>query len=235
MKLKNINPEAQISVLHRDIRTFGLRETVYLEARQQGVRFYRFDKENKPQVSAKGDSLSLSFFDEHLQASIELRVDVLVLSAAIRPHGSSHGLAEITRLPLDQDGFFMEAHPKLRPLDFASPGFYLCGLAQGPNFACESIAQARGAVSRAVTVLSKEKIMAEGMVNRVDSDLCRACGECENACCFEAIKVTEVPAGHRLAVVTETRCTGCGVCNVVCPTGAASLSHFKDAQIEGMI
>ena len=235
LKLKNINSDAQISVLYRDIRTFGLREPFYLEARQQGVRFYRFDRENKPQVSAKGDNLSLSFFDEHLQASMELKVDLLVLSAAIRPHGSNQGLAEIMRLPLDQDGFFMEAHPKLRPLDFASPGFYLCGLAQGPNFACESIAQARGAVSRAVTVLSKEKIMAEGMINRVDSDFCRACGECENACCFEAIKVTEVPAGHRLAVVTETLCTGCGICNVVCPTGAASLSHFKDAQIEGMI
>jgi heterodisulfide reductase subunit A len=129
----------------------------------------------------------------------------------------------------------MEAHPKLRPLDFATPGFYLCGLAQGPNFANENIVQARGAVSRAVTVLSKKEIVAEGMINRVDSNLCRACGECESACCFEAIKVKETTQGRRQAAVTDALCTGCGVCNVACPTGAASLSHFRDEQIEGMI
>jgi heterodisulfide reductase subunit A-like polyferredoxin len=235
LKLKTLNPDAQISVLYRDIRTFGLRESYYLKARQHGVRFYRFELENKPQVAASADKLNISFFDAQLQASITLKADLLVLSAAIRPHEASHRLAEIMRLPLDEDGFFMEAHPKLRPLDFATPGVYLCGLAQGPNFAAESIAQARGAVSRAVTLLSKEEIVTEGMINRVDSNLCRACGECENACCFKAVAVTEISAGHNLAVVTESLCTGCGVCNVVCPTGAASLSHFKDEQIEGML
>jgi heterodisulfide reductase subunit A len=129
----------------------------------------------------------------------------------------------------------MEAHPKLRPLDFAAPGFYLCGLAQGPKFANESIAQARGAVSRAVTVLSKEEIVAEGMINRVNAELCRACGECEKACCFEAINVKPGTIGRKQAIVTEALCTGCGVCNVACPTGAASLSHFKDEQINRMI
>jgi heterodisulfide reductase subunit A-like polyferredoxin len=235
LKLKNINPDTQISVLYRDIRTYGLKETYYLKARQQGVRFYRFEREDKPQVAAGGDSLIISVFDAQLQASIQLKADLLVLSAAIRPHAASHQLAEIMRLPLDEDGFFMEAHPKLRPLDFATPGIYLCGLAQGPNFAAESIAQARGAVSRAVTVLSQEKIVAEGMINRVDSNLCRACGECENACCFEAVNVKEIQPGRKQAVVTEALCTGCGVCNVACPTGAASLSHFKDEQIEGML
>ena len=235
LKLKNINPGAQISVLYRDIRTFGLRETYYLKARQQGVRFYRFEREQKPQVVASGDSLAISVFDDQLQAPVQLQADLLILSAAIRPHENSKQLADVMRLALDEDGFFMEAHPKLRPLDFATPGFYLCGLAQGPNFAGESIAQARGAVSRAVTVLSKKEIVAEGMINRVDSTLCRACGECENACIFEAINVKETAPGRKQAVVTEALCTGCGVCNVACPTGAASLSHFKDEQIEGMI
>ena len=235
LKLKNINPDAQISVLYRDIRTFGLRETYYLKARQQGVRFYRFEREQKPQVVAFGDSLTISVFDDQLQAPVQLQADLLILSAAIRPHENSKQLADVMRLAFDEDGFFMEAHPKLRPLDFATPGFYLCGLAQGPNFAGESIAQARGAVSRAVTVLSKEEIVAEGMINRVDSNLCRACGECENACIFEAINVKETAPGRKQAVVTESLCTGCGVCNVACPTGAASLSHFKDEQIEGMI
>ena len=144
-------------------------------------------------------------------------------------------MAQALRLPLDEDGFFMEAHPKLRPLDVAAPGYYLCGLAQGPKFAAESIAQARGAVSRAVTVLSQKAIVAEAMVNRVDAELCRACGECEKACCFEAIQVKQGASGRQQAMVSEALCTGCGVCNVACPTGAASLSHFKYAQINRMI
>jgi heterodisulfide reductase subunit A len=235
LKLKTINPGARISVLYRDIRTFGLKETYYLKARQQGVRFYRFEREDKPHVAAAGDTLNISVFDAQLQAPVQLQADLLVLSAAIRPRQESSQLADVLRLPLDEDGFFMEAHPKLRPLDFATPGFYLCGLAQGPKFANEAIVQARGAVSRAVMVLSKKEIVAEGMINQVDPTLCRACGECERACIFEAIKVKETAPGRKLAVVTESLCTGCGVCNVACPTGAASLSHFKDEQIEEMI
>jgi heterodisulfide reductase subunit A-like polyferredoxin len=235
LQLKNINPDAQISILNRDVRTFGLKEAYYLEARRQGVRFYRFEREQKPQVTATGNTLTVSVFDTQLQTSIELQADLLVLSAAIRPREESKQLAEAMRLPLDEDGFFMEAHPKLRPLDFATPGVYLCGLAQGPKFAGESITQARGAVSRALMVLSKKEIVAEGMVNRVDASLCRACGECESACCFEAISVKETLQGRKQAVVTEALCTGCGVCNVACPTGAASLSHFRDEQIDGMI
>jgi heterodisulfide reductase subunit A-like polyferredoxin len=235
LKLKSINPDAQISVLYRDIRTFGLKETYYLKARRQGVRFYRYERQDKPQVVARDDTLAISVFDTQLQAPIQLQADLLILSAAIRPHEESKQLAEAMRLPLDEDGFFMEAHPKLRPLDFATPGVYLCGLAQGPKFAAESIAQARGAVSRAVMVLSKKEIVAEGMINRVDASLCRACGECESACCFEAISVKETLQGRKQAVVTEALCKGCGVCNVVCPTGAASVSHFKDGQIEEML
>jgi heterodisulfide reductase subunit A-like polyferredoxin len=223
LKLKTINPHAQISVLYRDIRTFGFKETHYLNARRQGVRFYRFELEHKPQVHHQDDTLMVSVFDAQLQATVQLQVDLLVLSAAIRPRPESQELADAMRLPLDEDGFFMEAHPKLRPLDFATPGFYLCGLAQGPKFANESIAQARGAVSRAVTVLSKKE------------ELCRACGECEKACCFDAINVRDVADGRQQALVTEALCTGCGVCNVACPTGAAALSHFKDEQINSMI
>jgi heterodisulfide reductase subunit A-like polyferredoxin len=235
LKLKTITPDAQISILYRDIRTFGLKEAYYLAARQQGVRFYRFEREQKPQIAATGKTLTISVFDAQLQAAVELEADLLVLSAAIRPREESRQLAEAMRLPLDEDGFFMEAHPKLRPLDFTTPGVYLCGLAQGPNFANENIVQARGAVSRAVMVLSKKEYVAAGMINRVDPTLCRACGECQNACCFEAIKVQEVDQRRKQAVVTEALCTGCGVCNVACPTGAASLSHFKDEQIDGMI
>ncbi|MBW2437677.1 MAG: CoB--CoM heterodisulfide reductase iron-sulfur subunit A family protein [Deltaproteobacteria bacterium] len=235
LKLKTINPNAQISVLYRDVRTFGFKESYYLEARRQGVRFYRYELERKPRVTQQDDALGVSVFDAHLQETVQLQADLVILSAAIRPRPESQELVDAMRLPLDEDGFFMEAHPKLRPLDFAAPGFYLCGLAQGPKFANESIAQARGAVSRAVTVLSRKEIVAEGMINHVDAELCRACGECEKACCFEAINVMQGAIGRKQAMVTEALCTGCGACNVACPTGAASLSHFKDEQINSMI
>jgi heterodisulfide reductase subunit A-like polyferredoxin len=235
LKLKALNPKAHISVLYRDIRTFGLRETYYTEARRQGVRFYRFEREQKPRVLSQGETLKISVFDTHLQTEVQLEADLLVLSAAIRPCSESRRLADVLRLPFDEDGFFMEAHLKLRPLDFAAAGFYLCGLAQGPKFAHESIVQAHGAVSRAVTVLSKKEIKAEGMINHVDAGLCRACGECQKACGFEAINVEASAEGRELAVVTASLCTGCGACNVACPTGAASLAHFKDRQIDVMI
>ncbi|MBT8331560.1 MAG: FAD-dependent oxidoreductase, partial [Deltaproteobacteria bacterium] len=235
LKFKTIQPEAQISVLYRDIRTFGFKERYYSEARRQGVRFYRYTLDHKPDVTHQDGELGVRVFDAHLQATVQLQADLVVLSAAIRPRPESHELAQALRLPLDEDGFFMEAHPKLRPLDFAAPGYYLCGLAQGPKFASESIAQARGAVSRAVTVLSQKEIVAEGMINHVDAELCRACGECEKACCFEAIHVKQGTTGRELAVVTEALCTGCGVCNVACPTGAASLSHYQDKQLNEMI
>jgi heterodisulfide reductase subunit A len=235
LKLKSMNPNAQVSVMYRDIRTYGFKESYYLKARQQGIRFYRFEREEKPKVASQGSHLSISVFDAQLQTPIQLEADLLVLSAAIRPSKESKQLTEVLRLPLDQDGFFMEAHPKLRPLDFATAGFYLCGLSQGPKFANETIAQARGAALRAIIVLSKKEIVAEGMINHVDSGRCRACGECEEACCFEAIKVKEVEGGRKQAVVTEALCTGCGGCNVACPTGAASLAHFQEEQINAMI
>ncbi len=191
LKLKSLNPGVQVSILYRDLRTFGLRESYYRQARIKGVRFFQYVRDQKPEVSIEEERLSLTVFDQQLRMPVRLEADLLVLNSAIRPNPEGQKLAETMRLPLDQDGFFMEAHPKLRPLDFIKPGFYLCGLAQGPKFASESITQARGAVSRAMTVLSKKMMTAEGMIAQVDMDLCRACGECEKTCLFEAIKVQD--------------------------------------------
>jgi heterodisulfide reductase subunit A len=235
LMLKSLNPDAHVSILYRDIRTFGFRESYYRDARLKGVRFFRYDRDQKPEVNADSQGIGVTVFDQQLRTPVKLRADLLVLSAAIRPRPEGQYLAEKLRLPLDQDGFFMEAHPKLRPLDLAKAGFFLCGLAQGPKFAGESIAQARGAVARAMGVLSKKVMVAEGMVNRVDSSLCRGCGECEKACLFDAIKVDHDQWGRKLAVVSESMCTGCGACNVACPTGASSLGHFQDDQIDEMI
>jgi heterodisulfide reductase subunit A-like polyferredoxin len=235
LKLKEINPGARISVLYRDMRTFGFKEINYQEARKAGVRFFRYDEDRKPQVSANGSVIDVSLFDSQLQRPVTIKTDLLVLSAAIRPSVDTKKLGETLRLPLDQDGFFLEAHLKLRPLDFATSGFFLCGLAQGPKFANEAIAQARGAVSRAATILSQKEIVAEGVITQVDPALCRACGECEQTCLFDAIKVTEVEPGRKQAYVTQAVCTGCGACNAACPTGAASLAHFRDKQIKAVI
>lgn len=235
IKLKQLNPRANISVLYRDMRTFGFKELNYQEARRQGVRFFRYNEDQKPQVKENGGGLDVTVFDAQLNRPVTLKTDLLVLSAAIRPTDDTKKLAETLRLPLDQDGFFSEAHIKLRPLDFATSGFFLCGLAQGPKFANESIAQARGAVSRAATILSQKEIVAEGVITQVDPALCRACGECEQTCLFGAIKVTDMEDGKRQAFVTQALCTGCGACNAACPTGAASLAHFRDRQIKAVI
>jgi heterodisulfide reductase subunit A len=235
LTFKTLNPSAHVSILYRDIRTFGFRETYYQKARLKGVRFFQYDRDQKPEVKTQDSSLSITVFDQHLQTPVELKADLLVLSTAIRPCSQGQKLAETLRLPLDKDGFFMEAHPKLKPLDFARAGFYLCGLAQGPKFAGEAVAQAKGAVSRAMGVLSRKTMVSEGMVTHVDPELCRGCGECEKACLFDAIKVEENGEGRKSARVYDTICTGCGACNVACPTGAASLAHFQDDQINGMI
>lgn len=233
LRLKTLNPDTRVSVLYRDIRTFGLKELSYTKARKQGVRFFRFEIDQKPTVTSNGDALEILVFDQHLQIPVKLQADLLVLSAAIRPRPESKQLSEVARLPFEEDGFFMEAHIKLRPLDFATAGFFLCGLAHGPKFANEAIVQAHGAVSRACSILSKKEMMAEAVITHVDPHLCRGCGECENTCLFKAIQVKEVD-GKKQAVVSEILCTGCGACNVACPTGASSLAHFQDDQVRTM-
>lgn len=235
LKLKDINPKAEVSILYRDMRTFAFKELSYQEARRRNVRFYRYEPHQKPRVAAHGDGLLVSLFDARLGRPIHFPCDLLVLSAAIRPGDDAKKIAETLRLPLDEDGFFMEAHVKLRPLDFATAGVFLAGLAHGPKFANEAIAKARGAVSRATTLLSRKEMVAEGVVTEVNAARCRACGECEAACVFEAIKVVNVEGGRRQAKVNQALCTGCGACNVACPTGAASLAHFRNRQVNAMI
>ena len=234
LRLKELNPSMDISILYRDVRTFGFKEDLYAEAREKGVQFYRYDIDKKPEAKTNGEGVSIEVFDQQLQIPVLLSADMLILAGAMLPQEGMKKLGETMRLPLDQDGFFMEAHPKLRPLDVATEGIFLCGLCQGPKFANEVIAQARGAVSRATIILSKTKIVSAGVINHVREDMCRACGECEKACSFTAISVQTVN-GVRRAVMNEGLCTGCGACNVACPTGAASLAHFTDNQVDAII
>ncbi len=236
LRCKEVNPDINTIILYRDIRTFGFRETYYREARLKGVRFIRFTPENRPEVylDPSNQKIMVKTQDPILFMPIVIPTDMLVLSSAIRPQDNQKELAERLKLPLDGNGFFLEAHIKLRPLDFPTPGFFVCGLAQGPKFSYETIIQAKGAVSRAVTILSKERMTSEAVITSVDPYLCRGCGECEKVCSYEAIKVVKKD-NRFVAEVDAGLCTGCGACNVSCPTGAASLGHFRDRQIYAMI
>jgi heterodisulfide reductase subunit A len=239
LRCKEINPNINVTILYRDIRTFGFREHYYRDARLKGVRFVRFSLEEKPQVVANqgNQRLSVRVKDPITGVLLSIPADLVVLSVAIRPQETQKELAERLRLPLDENGFFLEAHIKLRPLDFATPGFFVCGLAQGPKFSYEAIAQAKGAVARAATILSRKEMFSDAVVTSVDPFLCRGCGECEKVCSFGAIKVVDRRSEGKgiRAEVDPALCTGCGACNVACPTGAASLAHFRDIHVLAML
>ncbi len=227
LKIKELRPRAQIFVLYRDIRTFGFKEIFYKKARDLGVQFCRYEVDRKPEVSPAGEGLEVAVFDQNLKVPLTLAADYLVLSAAVRPHPASEELAHIFKLPFDIDGFFLEAHLKLRPLDFTAPGLFLCGLAQSPKFADETIAQAKGAAARAMGILAQKEMLVSAAVARVMKEKCSLCLACVEVCPFG------VPAIHEHAMasyIDPAKCQGCGVCVAECPMGAIELMHNREDQ-----
>jgi heterodisulfide reductase subunit A len=233
LKLKELNENTDVTVFYRDMRAYGFKEDYYLEAREKGVLFIQYEPERKPEVDLKGEDLSLNYYDSTIAMEGEINPDLLVLSTPIISEGNQE-LSQLLRLPLTSDGFFMEAHMKLRPLDFATDGIFLCGMAHYPKYIPETINQANGAALRAATVLSKDTIRASGTVCEVNEDRCIGCGLCERACPYGAIYLEETEDG-KIAKVIPAACKGCGVCNAVCPTWALSLNHFTDQQIYSQI
>jgi heterodisulfide reductase subunit A-like polyferredoxin len=227
IKLKQERPETEVYILYRDMRTYGLQELQYKEARNSGVIFIRYDEEKKPEVSEEDGHLVVRVFDPVLDANIELKPDLLALSSAVRPQPDTEELASRLKLPLTQDKFYMEAHLKLRPLDFISEGMYLCGLAHSPKSIPESIVQARGAVSRALTVLSQPYLMVGGIVSVVDADKCVACLTCVRSCPFGVPQINEDGVAH----IEVAACQGCGICAAACPRKAITLQHYTDLQV----
>ncbi len=228
LKIKELRPRAQIFVLFRDIRTFGFKELFYKQARDLGVQFCRFEPDRKPEVTAAGDGLQVSVFDQNLQVPLNLTADYLVLSAAVRPHPGGPEIAQVFKLPLDTDGFFLEAHLKLRPLDFATQGIFLCGLAHGPKYADEAIVQAQGAAARAMGILAQEQMRVGGTVARVIRERCSRCLTCVRVCPFGAPKVAEAAEA---ACIDPAKCLGCGLCTGECPMGAIELMHHRENQL----
>ncbi len=236
LKLKELNPEMDIYLLYRDMRTYAFREDYYREAADKGVKFIRYDVDDKPQVEAVEEGgksiLRVSVPDPVLGQRLLLDADFIALAVAtVAPQGNKE-LSQLYKVPLNEDGFFLEAHMKLRPVDFSTDGVFMCGLAHNPKSIDESIAQAQAAASRAVTILSKEAIPAGGIIAFINKDACSGCKLCIQVCPYNAISFDEQEG---VAVVSELECKGCGNCAAICPSGTCSTGGFEDGQILAQI
>ena len=226
LRLKEINPDMQVFVLYRDIRTYGLAEDYYREAREKGVLFIRFDRDNPPVVERTGEGLTVRVRDHVLREDIEIPVDVVSLAIGITGD-QEQPVALAFKLPLNADGFFMEAHMKLRPVDFSSEGNYLAGIAHGPKPMKDAIAQAEAAAARAVTLLSKDKLYLPGEKAFVHEEKCVACLTCVRACPYHVPHI----GSQGVAVIEPAECQGCGICTSACPRKAIELGSFSDDEI----
>ncbi|MBI9089061.1 MAG: FAD-dependent oxidoreductase [Desulfobacterium sp.] len=227
LALKQENPATRVYILYREIRSYGFREDLYKEARSKGVIFIRFEPENGPEVTLGADNtLAITIMDHVLNMMVRIRPDYLVLASAILPN-ANQALFEMFKVPVNSDGFLVEAHAKLRPVDFASDGLFVAGLAHYPKPLEESIAQAKAAVARAMTIISKDSIMVGGVVAEVNKETCAVCLTCVRACPYEIPYVHE----EGYAVIEPSECHGCGVCVAECPAKAIRLHHFTDRQI----
>ncbi|MCW3978481.1 MAG: 4Fe-4S binding protein, partial [Candidatus Bathyarchaeota archaeon] len=229
LKITEVNPEAAIFVLYKDMRTYGFKEDYYREAAKKGVIFIRYDDDNEPLVSNAG-GLEVSILDPVLRKRVVIEPDAIVLSAGVLPAPDNPRLAGLFKVPLSKDGFFLEAHMKLRPLEFATDGVFLCGLAHGPKSIDESISQACGAAAKAMTILSRPTLEIEGAIASVNEELCSGCRMCEGVCEFAAVEMVEEEGKVRSHVIEEL-CKGCGVCASTCPSGAITVGHFTDDEI----
>jgi len=230
LKLKESFPDVQIMVFYRDMRTYGFIEDLYREARGKGVLFIRYDLEKKPQVELNHDKLKVKAWEPVLKREIEVEADLVVLSVPVDSRENLE-LSQQLGLPLSSDGFFMEAHIKLRPVDFTVDGFFLCGMAHYPKFIPETIAQAKSAALRAALILSQDQLKGSGVVCEVREDLCMGCGACVEVCSYRALQLVEVKKELKKAQCNAVLCRGDGLCSSVCPTGAIRLRHFTEEQI----
>jgi heterodisulfide reductase subunit A len=238
LALKRRDPGISVRVLFRDMRTYGFREDDYREAAERHVQFVRYEPGDAPAVEAVVEEgrpvLRVTVPDPILGRRLALDADRLVLSAAVVPAAGSQEIARLFKVTTGPDGFFQEAHVKLRPVDFAADGIFLCGTAHYPKHIAEAVSQAYGAAGRAVTLLSQDTITASGSVCKVREEDCVSCGACIAACTYGAIEFHDTPRGRK-ARVNAVLCKGDGLCNAKCPTGAISLQHYTDEEILGQI
>jgi heterodisulfide reductase subunit A len=233
--LKERYPKCEVYILYRDVRTYGFKEEWYRRARERGVIFIRYDEKLKPEVSASNKHLTILVFDSLLKEKLLIGANLLILSTAILPHPQNGKLAEILKIPLTEDGFFLEAHPKLRPLELPSDGLFVCGLSHSPKMIDESISQSLGAASRASTILSKGELEAEGTIAIVNKEKCIACLTCMRVCPYNVPSLNE----EGVIEIEPLMCHGCGTCTSECPAKALELQNYLDkgliAKVEAII
>jgi heterodisulfide reductase subunit A len=234
--LKEMNPQMNIYVLYRDMRTYGLKEDYYRKAREKGVLFIHYEPEAKPEVvpvkEGTKEFLRVTVQEPLLGEKIVIDADLVSLALATESLAFNKELSQFFKVPLNQDGFFLEAHMKLRPVEFATDGVFMCGLAHSPKFIEEAIAQAQAAASRSGAVLAREVVELPGTISFVNADKCAGCGVCESVCAFGAISMDP---DKMVSVVNEALCKGCGACTSSCKSGAINLLGFTNSQIMTMI
>jgi heterodisulfide reductase subunit A len=230
LKIKESNPETEVYVLYKDLRAYGFKEDYYRDAAMKGVIFVNYDDERKPQVTNENGKLKVTFWEPVIKEEVDVEPDVVVLSAATIPNPGNKHVAEMLKVPLTKDGSFLEAHMKLRPVDFATEGVFLCGMAHSPKYVDESIAQACAAAARATTILSRDKLEMEGIIANVNEDLCSGCRICEYLCPYGAVEMKD-KEGKTVAHMIEALCKGCGACGTACPTKAITMGHFTTEEI----
>jgi len=234
LRLKELNPEMDIHILYRDMRAYGEREGLFLEARKRGVRFVRFEIDNKP-VIEKGDRALMAKVRDHvLKIPLKIKADLIVLASAVASR-RDEAIAQFFKIPMNESGFFMEAHVKLAPSEFATSGVFLCGTAHYPKPIDESIAQAQAAASRAITLLARKTIMTGGTIAYADPRLCSGCGICVSICPYSAASFREKSPFAGRAEINPVLCKGCGLCVSSCRSGALNLKGFETGQIMAMI
>jgi heterodisulfide reductase subunit A len=219
-----------VYIVHRDVRTYGLREELYRRARDKGIRFIRYVPEKGLTVTENEKGLGVQFLDFVLQQEMELHGDLVILASAIVP-SEDNPMVQLFKVPVNSDGFFLEAHVKLRPVDFATDGVFVCGLAHAPKSLDESIAQAQAAAARAVIVLSQSSLQVGGVVSAINPIRCTGCQVCIAVCPYQAISLDE----KGKAKVNEALCKGCGNCDAACRSGSPSLKGFADEAIFAQI
>ena len=242
LALKQANPEAQVTIIYHDIRTYGFKERLYQEARRQGVVFVQYEFDRKPVVDHQSpiiDPLTVRVWDSSLGEELELHPDLVVLSMPVVPSDGAKELATRLKVPVDLDGFFLEAHVKLRPVDFSSDGMFVAGMGHYPKSVDEAIVQAQAAAARAMTILSKDVLEVGGIVAQVDADKCVGCLTCVRICPYDVPQIRAdfngVGGIIGAAYVEPAQCHGCGMCVSECPARAIQLLRYRDVQVEAEI
>jgi heterodisulfide reductase subunit A len=238
LKIKELSPQTSVYILYRDMRTYGFREKYYRKAREQGVVFIRYEPEKKPQVEKNNGQIQVKVFDLLLGKEITLKPDLLVLSAGVVSRKEDKLVAQMLKVPQTQDGFFLEAHMKLRPVDFSTDGVFLAGLAHASKDVDETISQACAASARASTILSKPVIELEATISQPVDANCDGCAYCVDPCPYKAISLIEYAyqdAVKKTVEVNSSLCKGCGVCQATCPKKGIFVNHFKLEQIMAQI